>query len=1456
MANFKDVMPQGASHNMPGVSENGLVSSVQSTGVDKERLFKAVNLRKKGAEVDFAFGEKLFLDRTTSNPLRVDELGDIPIPVSVKDIQRLKEKSELGLYGKGLNSFFDSSKRLALQIDASKLTSTIIDDLNLLSMVMRHLDLPSDMMNVQAILHQLILYESDGHYQCTSEPEKEYGSFGTLILQLPVEGGHEGGRFKVQYRGEEQVFDNHQDSDRCFYASSFYGNCQHSMEPITKGAKLTLVFDLVWTNAKNIVPQDFPVFLTALKDIKGSLPTWIRNRKGDNQNKNHTNHTLTNEADASFTFESLAVVWSSENHSNEKPDSNSLLLEAEENNFEIVTTEGSTSKLSEDCDDNHHDQIQQQTTLGVAIQDGVCTMEVNACDEDQDDYQESDEDDDEDEDEDEEDSTEENEVDTLKENVLFFVLEEKYVEDDFTFRRLQGKDRELAQLLQCCDFLDTHIAVVTRTVSTTRVDMDDSFGWNDEYEDTEIKYSTKISRLIDSKDVSKKLSIDLNWKNQCVGPLRNLPTSDSQITDSEDERGGCDDRNTTTTEEHSYYFILVIWPKHLSVQIYFRYGLHVLLDNMEVKCSSNRLLTINKQKATENLRTIISFYCAEPWKVWTQTRLAKGELTRRLLRLCIVLRAPEEGLSLLKIIASDYPLPQERVSSMQETFEGIQTEQVAKAIAELECLVIGWKDSGDLIQKMISPDRIVQQLVPIISLAQHLLNFHCLEGAALVGDRISSSLTNINKQQAQKLKQSEIQSYVEFMISLEENAKTANPLRPKSLTTLFSKLESLIQCYLVLDLEVQVSSRLKNLESCNLMFLELCKALPLCDLRPPLMKENVIVDLIFCFFRIGNEELLQTLISNVFHVPSTPGENKSHSSEEALEKVISSPRILELAFSSEIGLSVVLSLVDNQLISLTSQRPKILQDKAHSPYPNRFQYESLSYCKKSYQPDDLQLLLSLLSCLRILIRTEKNSCHTTAQRLSLISSLLSIMNVHQLLFVHDILKSSSRHLKKPSSTATIIRQICVFLISRLNETNTVVFSRNTILQSMEAVIEVNDESLTRTLFQQFYEKEGTGSWSKQNKSSLLRDIISSPYVLGKLDSTSRQIIMDTCASLVNSWIVDISLSLNSLIESTAIQINAPPKLLTESIVDCVQLFFLGEKNRFDLEQKITAEAFQPLIMKLNVSQLLDLVLQLYKSESYPRPNIKKFPICMDWYRSTCRILFTMEFVSLVNLDVATRIVNCLLWLEDEESWKQFAQSVCKKFLSSRGNLFVQIFLKDLSIQRALKAFAPAFAAFVHIVDHWDQRTVKLKEPAFSWQQSKAVVPNNPEVQAFLRSPEESMTYMKFSGIAEARRFADSLQAMEQSNHFSVSITTSGSGKNSRCDIKKNRNYCERSKQIIFFRKAELIKLIKLRNRLGQKIAQAEQLAAAISSTPITTDEVCVVPPPKRPKLDIHVIELE
>ncbi len=68
----------------PTILEKGFSHACQSTAV-KDHLLQAVRLENKKVEVDFAFGEKLLLpDAITLNPLKVENLGDIKIPVSVK----------------------------------------------------------------------------------------------------------------------------------------------------------------------------------------------------------------------------------------------------------------------------------------------------------------------------------------------------------------------------------------------------------------------------------------------------------------------------------------------------------------------------------------------------------------------------------------------------------------------------------------------------------------------------------------------------------------------------------------------------------------------------------------------------------------------------------------------------------------------------------------------------------------------------------------------------------------------------------------------------------------------------------------------------------------------------------------------------------------------------------------------------------------------------------------------------------------------------------------------------------------------------------------------------------------------------------------------------------------------------------------------------------------------------
>jgi hypothetical protein len=91
---------------------------------------------------------------------------------------------------------------------------------------------------------------------------------------------------KVQHNGLSQTFMNDSKSDTNFYLSEFYGNCKHSMEKVTKGCNVALVLDFVCTNAKTTIRLDYPVILTALKEIKQSLNPWTLDFPEENLSNN------------------------------------------------------------------------------------------------------------------------------------------------------------------------------------------------------------------------------------------------------------------------------------------------------------------------------------------------------------------------------------------------------------------------------------------------------------------------------------------------------------------------------------------------------------------------------------------------------------------------------------------------------------------------------------------------------------------------------------------------------------------------------------------------------------------------------------------------------------------------------------------------------------------------------------------------------------------------------------------------------------------------------------------------------------------------------------------------------------------------------------------------------------------------------------------------------------------
>lgn len=330
----------------------------------------------------------------------------------------------------------------------------------------------------------------------------------------------------------------------------------------------------------------------------------------------------------------------------------------------------------------------------------------------------------------------------------------------------------------------------------------------------------------------------------------------------------------------------------------------------------------------------------------------------------------------------------------------------------------------------------------------------------------------------------------------------------------------------------------------------------------------------------------------------------------------------------------------------------------------------------------------------------------------------------------------------------------------------------------------------------------------------------SSYITSKgwneMKSPLKMIILNACAALVESEISRILRVLESK--------KSDSSDLKLKISKCTQLFLLIEKNRLDAVQKNVADAFLPLFTKLSTIQLMNFLLELHKSEGKGPSSLKSYPICMDWYRIASRILVSREdFVSIVTGESAIKIMNCLIWLDDEESWHSFADRICAFFDSNQSQLFVQVYLKNVHVQEALLNSIPAFASFNRIVGHLGEQSKLLEDPStFSWVQPTAKVPNYPDVEAFLRSSEEKATFSNlFSGHEAARQFARELEADGPKKGCGVRVTICGDKNVVRCTIAKLRSYHDVVVKDFQKMKSELEQLVKLHQRVLEDRGQSK-----------------------------------
>ena len=208
-------------------------------------LQKAFNAMKyKGT---FGVTGKLEFEKFRLPRINVEGVGRLSWPIQSNQIELLKKNMEKSPFGKGSELVYDESVRKALEIDSSKVQ---VDDSfdPLVRKVADQLGLENQV-DVEAKLHKLVLYEEGGGFDWHQDTEKSKGMFGSLVINLPSY--YEGGEFLIKHEGlMVNSSYNQKEGEDGFYYSGFYSDCYHKVNTVTKGHRLSLLYDLVMKNTK------------------------------------------------------------------------------------------------------------------------------------------------------------------------------------------------------------------------------------------------------------------------------------------------------------------------------------------------------------------------------------------------------------------------------------------------------------------------------------------------------------------------------------------------------------------------------------------------------------------------------------------------------------------------------------------------------------------------------------------------------------------------------------------------------------------------------------------------------------------------------------------------------------------------------------------------------------------------------------------------------------------------------------------------------------------------------------------------------------------------------------------------------------------------------------------------------------------------------------------------------
>jgi hypothetical protein len=245
----------------------------------RARLRTALDAVAEAQEAPFmSCGDVRLADAAAALTLCCDGVGALALPLSAAAVDALRAAAHRAPFGLDADTVVDAAVRDAWQLDAASVHldaaawgPALLD--RVLADAVAELGVPAAC-GVRAELYKLVLYEPGGHFKRHRDTEKAPGMFGTLVVQLPVAGGHTGAGLRVTHRGAEREVDFESGSDGFFITAAFYADCEHELLPVTTGRRVCLVYSLVAAAPGARLPGPGAAAAAARSELAAAAAAW------------------------------------------------------------------------------------------------------------------------------------------------------------------------------------------------------------------------------------------------------------------------------------------------------------------------------------------------------------------------------------------------------------------------------------------------------------------------------------------------------------------------------------------------------------------------------------------------------------------------------------------------------------------------------------------------------------------------------------------------------------------------------------------------------------------------------------------------------------------------------------------------------------------------------------------------------------------------------------------------------------------------------------------------------------------------------------------------------------------------------------------------------------------------------------------------------------------------------